>query len=130
MPYVRISLHAGKPAEYLRSLSDSVHQAMVEAFDVPADDRFQLIHQHTPGELVFDRHYLGGPRSDDFVLIAITAGRVRTADTKRRFYRRLVERLAESPGIAPRDVMVVVNTTQAEDWSFADGVAMVDALGR
>jgi len=114
MPYARISLLKGKPAEYLRALSDSLHRALVEAFDVPADDRFQAFHQHAPEELVFDRHYLGGPRSDDYVLIAITAGRVRSTDTKRAFYRRLVELLAESPGIACRDVMVVITTVGAD----------------
>jgi Tautomerase enzyme len=46
MPLVRISLLKGKPKEYLRALSDGVHQALVEAYNVPPDDRFQLIHQH------------------------------------------------------------------------------------
>lgn len=127
-PFARISLHAGQPPAFLCALSDSLHQAMVEAFDVPADDRFHVFHPHAPGELVFDRSYLGGPRGDGFVLIAITAGKARSADTKRRFYRRLAERLATSPGIAPRDVMVVITTTQAEDWSFANGVALVDVV--
>ena len=126
MPFARISLRKGKSAEYLRALSDSLHQALVEAFEVPEADRSQLIHQHEPEELVFERHYLGGPRSDDFVLIAITAGRVRSADTKRGFYRRLAQRLAEAPGIASRDVMVVITTTQAEDWSFAHGAALIN----
>jgi phenylpyruvate tautomerase PptA (4-oxalocrotonate tautomerase family) len=127
MPFTRISLLRGKPAGYLDAVSESLHRALVEAFEVPPDDRFQAIHQHEPGELVFDRRYLGGPRGDDYVLFAVTAGRPRSAHTKRAFYRRLVERLAESPGIAPRDVMVVVATTGAEDWSFADGrMTMVD----
>jgi phenylpyruvate tautomerase PptA (4-oxalocrotonate tautomerase family) len=127
MPFARISLLQGKPPEYLQAVSDSVHRALVEAFEVPPDDRFQVIHQHAPGELVFDRHYLGGPRSDDYLLIAITAGRVRSTEVKRAFYRRLAERLAESPGLASRDVMVVISTTQAEDWSFADGrMSMID----
>lgn len=126
MPFARISLRTGKSAVFLRALSDSLHQALVEAFEVPDADRFQVIDQCGAEELVFDPHYLGGPRSDDFVLIAITAGRVRSADTKRRFYRQLAQRLSESPGIASRDVMVVITTTQAEDWSFADGVAVID----
>jgi len=92
---------------------------------VPPDDRFQIIHQHEPGELVFDRHYLGGPRSDDFVLFQITAGRPRSTATKVAFYRRLVERLAEAPGLRPEDVMVVISTTQLDDWSFAGGVALM-----
>ncbi|QSQ22913.1 tautomerase family protein [Pyxidicoccus parkwayensis] len=123
MPYARISLLRGKSREYLRALSDNLHRALVEAYEVPPDDRFQVIHQHEPEELIFDRHYLGGPRSDDYVLIAITAGRPRSTETKKAFYRRLVELLEESPGISRRDVMVVITTSQADEWSFSDGLA-------
>jgi hypothetical protein len=92
----RISLLKGKSPDYLRALSDGLHAAMVEAFNVPPTDRFQVIHQHEPNELIFDRDYEteGGPRSDDFVLIAITAGKPRGTEVKQAFYRRLVERLA------------------------------------
>ena len=127
MPYARISLHRGKPSAYLRQLSDGVYDAMREAFDVPEHDRFQVIHQLDPGELVFDRDYLGGPRSDDFVLVAITAGRPRDDATKQAFYRHLVERLERAPGIAPEDVMVVIQTTDAGDWSFGGGRAGITA---
>ena len=67
------------------------------------------------------RHYLGGPRSDDFLLIEITAGRVRDTATKQRFYRSLVQRLQREPGIDPEDVMVVITTTDAQAWSFGGG---------
>ncbi len=133
MPLTRISLARGKPPEYLQALSDSLHRALVEAFEVPPDDRFQIIHQHEPGELVFDRTYLGGPRSDDFVLFQVTGGRPRGTATKAAFYRRLVERLAEAPGVRPEDVMVVVSTNQLDDWSFAGGIASMvrdDEAGR
>lgn len=122
MPMSRLSLLKGKPPAYLQALSDGLHQALVEAFEVPPDDRFQVIHQHDANELIFDRHYLGGPRSADFVLIHITAGRVRSKATKQAFYQRLVNLLVQSPGLRPEDVMVVINTTAAEDWSFAGGV--------
>ena len=125
MPLTRISLARGKSPDDLRALSDSLQRALVETFDVPPDDRFQIIHQHEPGELVFDRHYLGGPRSDDFVLFQVTAGRPRSTATKTAFYRCLVERLAEAPGLRPGDVMVVISTTQLDDWSFAGGVALM-----
>jgi phenylpyruvate tautomerase PptA (4-oxalocrotonate tautomerase family) len=121
MPFTRISLHAGKSPEHLRAISDSLHQALVEAFEVPPDDRFQAIHQHAPGELVFDPHYNGGPRSADWVLFDVRAGRPRHPEVKSAFFRRLVELLGQSPGLAPADVMVVITTTEREDWSFADG---------
>lgn len=121
MPFARISLHRGKSAEYLHALSQGVHDALVESFEVPAADRFQVIHQHEKGELIFDRDYLGGPRSQDFVLIAITAGRVRSVETKQRFYRDLVEKLHRTLGIDGEDVMVVITTTASDEWSFGGG---------
>jgi phenylpyruvate tautomerase PptA (4-oxalocrotonate tautomerase family) len=130
MPMSRISLLKGKPPEYLRALADSLHTAMVEAFNVPPTDRFQVIHQHEPNELIFDRDYgsEGGPRSDDFVLIAITAGKPRGTELKQAFYRRLVQRLAEATGIDPRDVMVVVTTTLGDEWSFSGGAPAASLL--
>jgi phenylpyruvate tautomerase PptA (4-oxalocrotonate tautomerase family) len=121
MPYSRISLLKGKSPDYLRALSNSLHSALVEAFNVPEKDRFQVIHQHEPYELIFDRDYEGGPRSDDFVLIAITAGKPRSTEMKQAFYRRLAERLAQAPGILPEDVMVVINTSLGDEWSFGSG---------
>jgi phenylpyruvate tautomerase PptA (4-oxalocrotonate tautomerase family) len=128
MPFVRISLLKGKSPAYLAALSDGVQRALVESFDVPATDRFQVIEQCDPEELVFDRDYLGGPRSDDFVLVQVTAGRQRPNELKQAFYRRLVDELGAVPGIRPQDVMVVINVTASEDWSFGGGVAAVDAL--
>jgi phenylpyruvate tautomerase PptA (4-oxalocrotonate tautomerase family) len=123
MPYARISLLKGKPAEYRRAISDSVYRAMVEAFNVPKDDLFQIFHQLERDELLFDRHYMGGPRSDDFVHIDITTGKPRSQEVKLAFYRRAVELLEQSPGIAPKDVMIVLSNSQPEDWSLANGVA-------
>jgi len=123
MPFSRITLLKGKTPDYLRALSESLHQALVECFEVPVTDCFQAIHQLSPEELVFDRHYLCGPRSDDFVLIAITAGRLRDTETKKAFYARLVELLVAAPGIRREDVMVVITTTASDEWSFGHGRA-------
>ena len=121
MPFARISLHRGKSAEYLQALSQGLHDALVESFEVPLADRFQVIDQHEAGELIFDPGYLGGPRSHDFVLIAITAGRRRSTLTKQRFYQDLVTKLNRATGLDPEDVMVIVTTTEAEGWSFGGG---------
>ncbi|MBX4868769.1 MULTISPECIES: tautomerase family protein [Rhizobium] len=125
MPFVRISLRRGKSQEYLAALADNVQRALVETFDVPENDRFQAIHQHDENELIFDRSYLAGPRSDDFVYISVTIGRPRTAEMKAALYRRLAELLAQSPGIRPEDVMIVISTSAPEDWSFGDGIAQM-----
>ncbi|EJK79743.1 tautomerase family protein [Rhizobium rhizogenes] len=125
MPFTNISLLRGKSPEYLKALSDNFHRAMVETFDVPPTDRFQAIHQLEPNELIFDRTYLGGPRSDDYVFFHITIGKPRSTEVKKAFYRRLVTLLADAPGVRPEDIMINIITTTREDWSFADGIAQM-----
>jgi len=125
MPFVRISLLKGKSPEYLRALSDGIHRALVEAFDVPPADRFHEIQQHEPGEVIFDRNYLAGPRSDDFVLFAIRAGRPRTTEMRKAFFKRAAELLTEAPGLRKEDIMITIVSSQPDEWSFGDGLAQM-----
>ncbi len=122
MPFTRISLLAGKSSAYLAAISDSLDRALIDCFEVPDKDRFAAIHQHQPGELIFDRSYRGGPRSDDYIFFHITTGKTRSQETKARFYRQLVANLAEAPGVRPEDVMVAIVNSTVEDWSFAAGI--------
>lgn len=126
MPFTRISLIRGKSPAYLHAITSGLDRALVACFDVPEHDRFVAIHQHQPEELIFDRMYCGGPRSDDYVLFHITTGKSRTPETKSRFYRRLVKNLSEAPGLRPEDVMVVISDSALEDWSFGGGVSAKD----
>jgi 4-oxalocrotonate tautomerase len=57
MPLVRIDLRAGTSAEYRKALGDGVHRAMVEALGAPADDRFQVITEHSEVGLNYDPQY-------------------------------------------------------------------------
>lgn len=123
MPLIRISFLRGKSPEYLSALSDGLHQALVDAFEIPLDDRFQILDQHEPSELAFDRTYLRGQRSNDFTLFEITFSRPRSSEAKKVFYQRLVAQLAQSPGLRPEDVMTIITTTGREDLSMANGVA-------
>jgi phenylpyruvate tautomerase PptA (4-oxalocrotonate tautomerase family) len=121
MPYTRITLIEGASKEYLAAVSRSLHRALVETFEVPPADLFQIYHQVRRHELVVDSEYLGGPRSDQFIHFSITTGKPRNPDQKRALYRRLVELLEQEPGIPKEDVMVVISNSQPEDWSFGGG---------
>jgi hypothetical protein len=48
-PLVRISLREGTTPEYRKAIAEGVHQAMVEAMAVPAQDRFQVISEYKGG---------------------------------------------------------------------------------
>lgn len=123
MPLVRISLIKGKSPTYLRAAADGVHAALAETFKVPPDDRFQLIDQYEPGSLIYDPDYLGIHRTDDLVIVHITASATRDTATKQALYKAIAERLTKDPGLRPEDIMVVIAPNVREDWSFGHGLA-------
>ncbi len=123
MPLVRIDLRAGKPPEYLRAITDSLYAAMRESFAVPEDDRFMLIHQHGAEEFVYDAGYLGVRRSEDLVIVQITANNTRTLEQKKAFFADTARRLSASPGLRPEDVLISLVEVPKENWSFGLGLA-------
>ena len=122
MPLVRISLVKGQPAALRRSIGDAVHRALVETIDVPARDRFQLLTEHEPGDLVYDSEYLGIARSDNIVIIQITLSAGRSLEKKRKLYRRIAHNLGEL-GVRREDVWINLVEVAKENWSFGNGVA-------
>jgi 4-oxalocrotonate tautomerase len=123
MPLVRISLAAGKPADYRRAIGDGVHRAMVEKLAVPEHDRFQVITEHGPDGIVYDPGYLGIDRTDDVVLVQITLSAGRKPTQKRDFYARAAELLAQEPGLKPQDLFINLVEVAWENWSFGEGKA-------
>lgn len=122
MPLVRISFREGKTVSYRRAVADGVHAALLEAASVPEQDRFQVLTEHAPAELIYDPAYLGINRSDDIVIIQITLNQ-RTRQVKLALYQSIATKLAKNPGVRPQDVMISLVCATPEDWSFGDGKA-------
>ena len=122
MPLVRIALREGKPEAYRRAIADEVHRAIVEVASVPELDRFQILTEHAPADLIYDSSYLGIKRSDDIVMIQITLNQ-RTQAVKVAIYKAIAERLQKNPGVRPEDVLISLVPVTPEDWSFGDGKA-------
>jgi 4-oxalocrotonate tautomerase len=123
MPLTRIDLRRGRSAVFKNALMDEIYHAMRETFDVPEDDRFMTVFEHDDPAFSFGRTYLGIERSDELVIIQITAKNTRTVEKKKALYARLAERLATSPGIRPQDVFVSIIEVPKENWSFGNGLA-------
>jgi phenylpyruvate tautomerase PptA (4-oxalocrotonate tautomerase family) len=121
MPLVRISLREGKTEAYRKALADGVHRAMVEAIEIPAQDRFQVVTEHPAGGLIYDPSYLGIERSDNFVLVQITLSTGRKPAQKRKLYQRMSEILKENPGLPASDLMINLVEVAWENWSFGNG---------
>jgi len=123
MPLVRISLRKGKSADYIQAIRDAVYLSLVETFNVPENDRFLLVHEHDGTGFDYDPTYPGIARTDDVVFIQATVSNTRTVEQKEALYRRLADRLAESPGLRREDVFINLIEVAKENWSFGNGIA-------
>ncbi len=122
MPLLKFDIIQGRSDVQLRALLDSAHQAMVQAFDVPASDRYQCVTQHRPGELVLEDTGLGYERSNDVILLTVVS-RPRSEAQKVEFYRLLAENLEATCGLSPDDLIVALIENTDADWSFGRGRA-------
>jgi 4-oxalocrotonate tautomerase len=123
MPLVRVSLRSGKSAAYKQAIGDGIYQAMLDSFNVPKEDRFVVISEHGEGEFQFSQTYLDIARSDDLVIIQITANTGRTVDQKKAFFARIAELLSQNPGLRKEDIFINLVEVAKENWSFGNGIA-------
>ena len=122
MPLVVVDVLKGKTDGELTELLEAVHQAVVEAFQVPPRDRYQILQEHGPASMVIEDTGLGIDRSPNVVVVRVTS-RPRTQKQKENLYRLLRDELQRRCGIEPSDVVVAVTENTDADWSFGHGRA-------
>lgn len=122
MPFLKIDVLEGRSDQEITALLDTIHVAMVEAFEVPERDRYQVLNEHKPGRMVIQDTGLGFTRSEKVVVITAVS-RPRSAEMKKNFYALVVEGLERNCGISPQDVMISVVINGDVDWSFGLGRA-------
>lgn len=103
-------------------MSHAVHEALVAAANVPADDRFQIIEEVEAGHLLAHPSYGGVSRGEGLIVIQITLN-ARTVEVKRELYAEIARRLQESVDVRPDDVLVSLVEVTRENWSFGGGRA-------
>ena len=121
MPVVDITLLRGRTPEQLRVVADAIHDALVAEFGIPVEDRFQVIRQCERHELIYDRAFMGGPRTDEFVMIWVVAAKERLAAAKQAFFTSVVANLGSRAGVAAEDVFVMLDAVSLADLSVAGG---------
>ncbi|MEZ2408848.1 tautomerase family protein [Bosea sp. RCC_152_1] len=122
MPLLRIDVVKVRTSFELATLLQAVHDAMVEAFEVPHRDRYQVLTEHEPSHLILQDTGLGFERSDGRILIQATS-RPRTTEMKQRFYALVVQYLGKRCGARPQDIDVSFVENTDADWSFGFGRA-------
>lgn len=121
MPLVRIDAAAADPRR-LTAIGDAVHAALIDAFGIPSDDRFQVLRGSAADRVVYDPGFLGVERDDGVVFVQVFLRRGRTDEQKRAFYGALAKHAAAA-GVEPRNLFVALTENGPADWSFGNGEA-------
>jgi phenylpyruvate tautomerase PptA (4-oxalocrotonate tautomerase family) len=124
MPLIQMHLMKGKSPKYIKGLMDGVHQALLTAWKIPKNDRFQTVTEYTKAHFHFDKTIWEVKRSDDLILIYITSIS-RSLAMKKKLYKELVRVLGKKLKVRPEDVFVSIVTIGREDWSFGNGLAQL-----
>jgi phenylpyruvate tautomerase PptA (4-oxalocrotonate tautomerase family) len=123
MPLVRIDVPKGQSADYRRAIGDVVYEAMLETLKAPKDDRFQIISEHSPDDLIIDPTYLGIERSNNAIIIQMTLNEGRAVEVKKAFFKAVADGLHTRVGLRREDVFINLVEVKKENWSFGNGEA-------
>ncbi len=120
MPFIRTSVRKNTSRERVAGIVDGIHQALVEAIGMPADELFNLVSEYEPEQFFYDRKFNGIARSDELVVIEITMRRGRSDAMKRALYASIATRL-ETIGVSPKDIFIFMHENDYSDWSVGNG---------
>lgn len=116
MPLVKIEIRKGKTAEYKKAILDGVHQALIDALNIPDSDRFQRIYELDTADFECP------PDSTEAVtIIQITMFPGRSFEAKKDLYKHIVRNLGENPGIDGYDIMILLLEPPMDNWGVRGG---------
>lgn len=122
MPFVRTALPSGTDPLRKRAVVEAIHDALVDAIGMPADELFNLISEYRDCDFFFDRRFNGIARSEHIVVVEITMRRGRSDAMKRALYAAIARNLEARAEVSPRDVFIFMHENDYSDWSVGNGV--------
>jgi phenylpyruvate tautomerase PptA (4-oxalocrotonate tautomerase family) len=117
MPLVKIYVYKGKSEEHRSAIMDGISAALTDALGIPEANMIQVMSELDPSHF---RRVRGA--SENFTLIEVTIFPGRSEEAKKRLYQAIVGKLAQSPGIGGRDVVIVIRESPMDCWSVCDGL--------
>ena len=121
MPFARIDLLHGKPADYRAAVADVVYRGIIDVLKAPDGDKFIVVGEQSSENLIYDPKFLGFDRSPDFILIQVTSTVGNEPTTKFAFYQFIADELKAKLNVRPDDIMINLVFVKREDWSFGAG---------
>jgi 4-oxalocrotonate tautomerase family enzyme len=99
--------------ERRQALSDAIHAALMQAFALPSEKRFQRFI-----ELDEDAFFFPADRSERYTIIEVSCFEGRSPEAKRQLINMLFELIAEKARIEPQDVEITIFETPQANWGI------------
>jgi phenylpyruvate tautomerase PptA (4-oxalocrotonate tautomerase family) len=113
MPSVKISMMEIWNKKQKKQISDMIHESLVEAFKIPANDYNHRIIEFRKDDYLYSEY-----KSEKFILIEMIVLPGRSKQAKKELYRKITDKLG-ALGIAPIDINIVLNEPPLENWGLA-----------
>jgi 4-oxalocrotonate tautomerase len=123
VPFVRVSVPDVFTDTQLAAISESIHTALINEFNVPPGDRFQVITRHPPEALICSPEYLDIKHSDRVAFVQITASEGRTIEMKKALFAAIASSIEKTAAMSAADVIIHLVEVKKENWSFGNGIA-------
>ncbi|MGX7419880.1 tautomerase family protein [Carnobacterium gallinarum] len=123
MPLLKLDLIEGPTESEIKAILDVAYAVTLDVFNVPAGDRYQIVTQHKPYEMILEDTGLGFQRDPKKMLSFTVITRKRNQTQKEQFYQQLAQQLEEVCHIESKNLFVSMIVTEDEDWSFGYGKA-------
>ena len=124
MPLVNINIWQGMPNDQIDQIHEAIHACLVKAWGIPDNGGFYLITERPQSRMRINRTMWGIDRSaHPPILLQITSS-PRSLEMKTNFYKLMAAEFVRL-GFRSEDLFISITPSNAEDWSFGNGIAQL-----
>lgn len=123
MPLVKISMRKGASAVQKAQINETIHRALVMAFQIPEHD-----FNHRIDEYEEENFHIPPGKSEHYMILEISVFPGRSLAAKRKLYLQVMDGLGVM-GYASQDVLILLQEQSLENWGIQGKPASEIDLG-
>ncbi len=130
MPVFNAHLPSGRfTKDQKRKLADALNQSLVQALNLPQEDRFIAITEHADGELYLHPTYMDMQRTESAIIVSVMLGPHHPLENKKRLAATINKLVVEAVGLSPDDIFIAIIPVPRENFSFGRGELQLEPAG-
>jgi phenylpyruvate tautomerase PptA (4-oxalocrotonate tautomerase family) len=107
------------------AMGNALNKSLVDALNIPKDDRFVILSEHGEDELFIHPTFMEMNRTENAMIVTVLMGAHRPAADKKALLAAIPRLLEAAVGISPDDVFIALIPVPNENFSFGRGMAQL-----